>query len=299
MKKFLLIPVLVFFVCAASAQTPAGKTGSLLWKISGNGLTTPSYIFGTHHLFPVSFLDSVAGVKQAFADCEQMAGELLMNDMAAMAGELQKAGMMPKDTTWQMLLSEDDYRLVDERLTVLFGAGLQTFGMLKPSMVSMTYTVVFYQKLFPQAGTQVGVDLWFQQQSESRGIPVIGFETVQDQIAAIINLQSLKRQAADLVCSLQNMDHAESSARKLNRLYRSADLTGIGEMLREDSPCPMSDEQETALNDARNARWLKKLPDVMHEKSTFVAVGCLHLVGNAGLLAGLEKAGYTVEAVKN
>ena len=290
---------MVFFVSAVSAQNPAEKTGSLLWKVSGNGLTAPSYIFGTHHAFPVSFLDSVAGVKQAFENSGQMVGELVMNDLAAMAGELQKAGMMPKDSTWQMLLSDEDYRLVDEKLTAFFGVGLQTFGMFKPSMVSMTYTAVLYQKMFPNMATADVADMWFQQQSAGRGISVIGLETVQDQIAAIMNVQSLKQQAADLVCSLQNTDHTEASALKLNRLYRSADLAGLGEMLREEGPCPTSAEQETALNDARNERWLKKLPALMHEKSTFVAVGCLHLVGDVGLLAGLEKAGYTVEAIKN
>jgi len=298
MKKFLLIPVLLFFVCVASAQTLAGKTGSLLWRISGNGLTTPSYIFGTHHAFPVSFLDSVAGVKQAFANCEQMVGEILMNDMAATAVEIQKAAMMPKDTTWQMLLSEEDYRFVDEQLMALFGAGLQGLGVLKPAMVHMTYIAYYFQKMFPQMSGETGADMWFQQQSASRGIPIIGLETAQDQIA-IFDVQSLKRQAADLVCTLQNTDYTEVSTRKLNRLYRSADLTGLAALFREEGPCPSSEEQDTALNDARNARWLKKLPDIMHEKSTFVAVGCLHLVGNAGLLAGFEKAGYTVEAVKN
>jgi uncharacterized protein YbaP (TraB family) len=298
MKKFFLIPVLVFFVCAASAQNPAGKTGSLLWKVSGNGLKSPSWVFGTHHLYPVSFLDSIAGVKQAFEQCEQMVGELVLNDMAALAGEVQKAGMMPQDSTWQMLLSEDDYRLVDERLTAFFGVGLQTFGRFKPSMVSVTYTAVFFQKTFPQVATAQGADIWFQQQSVSRGIPVMGLETAQDQIAVLFDMISLKQQAADLVCMLQNTGYLEASAHKTNRMYRSADLTGFAEMFREVGPCPTNAEQEVAINDARNERWLKKLPAMMNEKSTFVAVGCMHLVGEAGLLAGLEKAGYTVEAVR-
>jgi uncharacterized protein YbaP (TraB family) len=165
-------------------------------------------------------------------------------------------------------------------------------------MVSMTYTVVLYQKTFPQIATAEGADIWFQQQSLSRGIPVIGLETVQDQIAAIFEVSSLKRQAADFVCALQNMDYTVESLQKLNRFYRSADLTGFVEMLREDGPCPMSAEQEKALNDTRNKRWLEKLPAMMSEKSTFVAVGCLHLVGEQGLLAGLDKAGYMVEAVR-
>lgn len=301
MKKILIIPlwILIFFVSTVSAQQSSEKTGALLWKISGNGLKQPSYILGTHHLFPVSFLDSIAGVKQAFASCEQMVGELVMQDMAALAGEVQKAGMMPQDTTWQMLLTEDDYRFVDEQLTAFFGVGLQAFGMFKPSMVSVSYVAVFYQKKFPQTNPGEAADIWFQQQAVNRGIPVIGLETVDDQIFALFNVTSLKHQAADLVCMLKNIDYTELLATRLNRLYRSADLSGVSEMFREKGPCPGSDEQDTALNDARNTRWLEKLPAIMSEKSSFVAVGMLHLVGEAGLLHGLEKAGYTVEAVEN
>jgi uncharacterized protein YbaP (TraB family) len=109
---------------------------------------------------------------------------------------------------------------------------------------------------------------------------------------------SLKRQAADFVCALKNTDYLEFSVKKMNRLYRTADLNGFAEMLREDSPCPMSAEQEKALNDTRNNRWLEKLPAIMADKPSFIAVGALHLVGEQGILVGLEKAGYKVEAVR-
>jgi uncharacterized protein YbaP (TraB family) len=222
-----------------------------------------------------------------------------MSDMAALAVEVQKAGMMPQDTTWQMLLSEDDYCFVDEQLTAVFGVGFQSFGRLKPAMVSMVYTVGFYQKIFPQVKQNEIFDIWFQQEAVNRGIPVVGLETVQDQIDALFKVRSLKGQAADLLCAMKNTDYLELSAKKLNRLYRSADLNGFSEMLREKSPCPMSAEQEVALNDNRNRRWLEKLPAIMADKPSFIAVGALHLVGEAGLLVGLEKAGYTVEAVHN
>ncbi len=298
MKKIFLIPILIFFICAASAQKGDEKTGALLWKISGNGLTQPSYIFGTHHLYPLSFLDSIPGVKQAFASCEQMVGELPLHNIAALTMKLQKAGMMPKDTTYQMLLSAEDCRLIDEHLTSFFGTGLQTFGTLKPSMVGLTYMAVFYQKTFPQTSQSEAMDVWLQSQADTRNIPVIGLETVQDQTNAIFDVVSLKRQASDLVCMLKNIDNMEADAEKLNRLYRSADLRGISEMLREEGPCPWSAEQEIAINNARNERWLKKLPAIMADKPSFIAVGCLHLAGKAGLLVGLERADYTVEAVR-
>jgi hypothetical protein len=52
------------------------------------------------------------------------------------------------------------------------------------------------------------------------------------------------------------------------------------------------------MNKDRNERWLKLLPDIMREKPSFIAVGCLHLVGKDGLIVGLQKMGYRVEPVK-
>ena len=37
----------------------------LLYKISGNGINTPSYIVGTYHLAPASYVDSIPGARVA------------------------------------------------------------------------------------------------------------------------------------------------------------------------------------------------------------------------------------------
>lgn len=54
MKKTLAIVVLLCITLGAQAQ--------LLWKVSGNGLDRPSYVFGTHHLAPLSIKDSIASL---------------------------------------------------------------------------------------------------------------------------------------------------------------------------------------------------------------------------------------------
>ena len=65
-----------------------------------------------------------------------------------------------------------------------------------------------------------------------------------------------------------------------------------------DDPCPSTQEEKDVLNKDRNVKWLEKLPAMMSEKSSFIAVGCLHLIGEGGLIEGLRKLGYKVEAVK-
>jgi uncharacterized protein YbaP (TraB family) len=43
---------------------------------------------------------------------------------------------------------------------------------------------------------------------------------------------------------------------------------------------------------------MTKLPDLMKEQSTFVAVGALHLPGENGLIQLLQRAGYTVKPLQ-
>ena len=68
MKKILLIIAMTVVGISAQAQ--------LLWKVSGNGLQKPSYIFGTHHYAPLTVLDSVPQIRQVQNDVEQVCGEV-------------------------------------------------------------------------------------------------------------------------------------------------------------------------------------------------------------------------------
>ena len=65
----------------ALTVTTLGASAQLLYKISGHGLTSPSYIVGTYHLASVSFVDSIPGMRKAMADCQQTYGELVMSEM--------------------------------------------------------------------------------------------------------------------------------------------------------------------------------------------------------------------------
>ena len=48
----------------------------------------------------------------------------------------------------------------------------------------------------------------------------------------------------------------------------------------------------------RNKKWMNHIPTYIANKSTFIAVGALHLPGKDGLINLLREAGYTVEQVE-
>lgn len=303
MKKPILLCMLIFAVAAASAQPSDKFNGALLWRISGNGLGAPSYILGTHHLYALDFFDTIPGARQALENSGQVVGELLLADQQALAAQIQLAAMMPEGVTYESLLSETDYKTLDEGLRAIMGVGLkEQFGAFKPGMISTLLSLVMFAKAYPEfdATRFVGMDAYIQTYAAEKGRPVIGLESVEDQIYALFDAEPLKIQAEQLACQIANMDYAETQLKKLGELYPRGDLAAmyIAGFADPDDPCPASEQAQNALARERNDKWLEKLPSIMSAAPSFIAVGALHLAGEEGLLFQLDKMGYKVEAVR-
>ncbi len=290
----------LFVALAACANTPK-ETNALLWKVSGNGLEKPSYLFGTHHLIPLSFLDTIAGLESAFDATEQTVGELDMSKMSKMQMQIMGAAIMPNEYNYQTLLSESDVQQLDKTLKDLVGMGLEQLGRMKPAMLSNLISITLYQKYYPNLAGAVSIDQYFQDEATKRSRPVKSLESADEQIHVLLGSQTIERQAEMLTCMVNHPEMLKKQMDRLQSAYMAQDINALNALYEEelpDDPCPSTQEEKDAMNKDRNQKWLQKLPEIMKEKSSFIAVGCLHLVGKDGLIEGLRKLGYTVEAVK-
>ena len=297
-RILLIFPIIFLFLCPISV---AQSTSSLLWKISGNGLEKPSYLFGTHHLIPVSFLDSVPGLHDAFGQTEQTIGELDMAHPLEMQQVLMREAMISSDITYDSLLNEADRHLLDSILKVNLGGGLEIFGKMKPAMLSDMIFIAQYQKKYPASITESGLDQYFQDEARKLNRPVIGLEEIKDQIDAMFNSESLERQAELLICQLKNPQIQDEALAELQKAYHEQNLEKIREIYEKeipDDPCPLTQAEKDVMNKNRNEKWLTKIPALIKEKSSFIAVGCAHLPGKNGLIEELRKLGYSVDPVK-
>lgn len=299
-KKILFVVTTLCILCSCSLSLSSGKEKSLLWEITGNGMLKPSYLFGTHHLAPISFLDSIPGIMDAFERTDQTVGELDMGNMADMQMKIIAEGMMPAAVTYETLLLPDDISLLDSMLHAVIGFGLDHFGRLKPAMLSNLISISLYHQYYPSAATSANIDSYFQEESLKRMRPVVGLETAEDQLYVLLNLQSLERQAEMLMCMVKYPESLKKQMGEFQKAYYSQDIQTILELYEKetpDDPCPSTKEEFNALNSDRNKKWLKEIPTLMEEKASFIAVGCLHLPGDDGLIKGLRKLGYKVKAV--
>lgn len=300
-KTITFIFLLSITLSSCAQKAPKQETG-LLWEISGNKLEKPSFLFGTHHLAPLSFLDSIDGLETAFLATEQTIGELDMNNLGEMQMQLMVASLMPEGYSYNELLNEEDRTILDETLKEYVGAGLDQFEQMKPAMLNTLLTVMIYKKLYPSDEEAVSMDEHFQKEARDRYRQTLGLENVQDQIDVLFGSQSVERQAESLLCSIKNMDYAKKQIDKLMEAYYAQDLTAMAKLYEEedpDNPCPSTPEEKDVLNKKRNEKWMELLPKMMEKKPSFIAVGCLHLVGEDGLINRLRSEGYTVKSVDN
>lgn len=294
MKKISVLLVLLCITLGANAQ--------LLWKVSGKDLEKPSYVFGTHHLSPLSIIDSVAGVKQAMNETEQVCGEIVMEEMQNPTNmqTMQQAIILPGDTTLHTLFNKMQYDSVAVKIKELMGVDLQMFDKIKPAFLSTQLSALIAMKTVEGFNPQQQLDGWIQSEAKKQGKAVIGLETMDFQIDVLFKMQSLQRQADQLLCTLMNLNKVEQQTRRMSESYMKQDLEQLAEIIEEKfgNSCDALPEEEESLIYRRNVNWAKIIPAIMKEKSTFFAVGSGHLVGERGILNLLSRQGYTIEAVK-
>lgn len=293
--KFLLIFVaFAFFSCHAQTKKTNlvvnKDNNSLLWEISGNGLSRPSYIFGTFHLMCKSDIHFSEQLKAALSNAHEMYMELDMDDPGMMLSGMMmvnmKGGKKLKD-----LYTEAEY----EKLNIFFKDSLQMPLSFLQTMKPYFLVAMMYPKMMP-CKTVSGVEeelvkLVKQQKKEIQGLETIEFQ------AAVFDSIPYEQQAKELLKSIDSMPTYKLYFDSMVQVYKNQQLDKM-ETLFNDNEFGMEEYQDILL-DNRNKNWAEKLKTIMKKESVFVAVGAGHLPGEKGLLALLKKEGFKVRPLLN
>ena len=301
MKKILLLAAVL--IAGFATNTPA----QILYRISGKGLESPSYIVGTYHLAPASFADSIPGMKTAIDGTQQVCGELDLMDAfkPENAARLMKAQMLPEGVTLSSLFTAEQLERLNALLLEVMGSNLKDEAFaaqmekMTPVALSTTLTLTAYIKQTPSFNPMELIDNYFQTLAMQSGKSIKGFETVDFQMEVLYGAP-LEKQANDLICLVDHFDDANEMANLVTTAYFTQNLQQIDEVMEQESEmdCGTTEEEEETLIYNRNRNWVDMMPEMMVEKPTLFVVGAAHLCGEKGVLNLLEKAGYTIEGMK-
>lgn len=294
MKRLSLVLAVLMIALASQAQ--------LLWKVSGGGLTRPSYIMGTYHFAPSSMIDKIPGMAQAFEDCDVVVGEIemdnVMNQEAQMA--MAQAMMAPADSTLDKLYSPEDYSIIEGVFNKYFGSmgvKLNQMNSLKPSAISTQMQAMQALKYFPNFDANDLIDAMVQKRGKDMGKPALALETIQEQTDLLFN-SPISEQAKGLLeaCKKDEWFVVQSSA--LVEAYMAQDLNKLESIITNPELGGDDDDAMDAFIYSRNRNWVKKLQAMMPERACLVCVGAGHLPGAQGLLQLLRDQGFTVEPMQ-
>lgn len=263
------------------------QESSLLWKVSGKEMEKPSYLFGTIHMLPKDKYFFTDKMQEALSSSDVLALEADIDVPLAEQMKMASQMLMPDGKSWADYMTAEEYAAVKSAFVDSLGIKekkIDKYAKIRPIYISGLIMTELLGK----------VKMYEQELSalaKKENKEIIGLETIQEQME-IVGGMSIEDQITDLKSSTASM------LRDYNELldaYLAQDLETLAEQASESESMEM---METELLTERNNKWVRAIQEKLGEKSYFIAVGAMHLVGEDGLIKQLSEAGYTVEAVK-
>ncbi|MDH0177092.1 TraB/GumN family protein [Aeromonas dhakensis] len=160
---------------------------------------------------------------------------------------------------------------------------------LRPWFAAITLTQAALERT--NFSSALGVDQHFAKQAGDSGKPIIGFETLLEQLGYLASVGD--NQTLMLESTLDELPELERGFRDVMKAWEEGDEATLINLLKSEmAPPKLQAWLEQTLLAERNHNWLKKWSTLPNE--SFIVVGALHLYGDQGLLALLEQQGWRI-----
>jgi uncharacterized protein YbaP (TraB family) len=289
-----------------AAEEKGHSAKPLLWKIEGNGLEKPSYLFGTIHVGTPAIANLHPAAEKAFIASEAVYTEIPMDaesQLKLVPLLMRKDGKALTDSIGKELTAElsAELKRINPQLNVTPFEQLQTWA------VTMTLPLLKYQLRGAKAVDQVISERATKEGKEVRAIETVegqmgvlgGFTEQENIIILRETLSQLKEDRANGVDGIEVMLAAyaagddgklESEIDRMNKSIAESEHRELGERfikkLFEDRNLSMA---------ATIGEFLGKEGGKVH----FFAAGSGHFIGKDNIRDHLAKKGYRITRIED
>lgn len=278
---------IILLFCSFSYPLFAQQENSLLWEIKGNGLQSPSYLFGSVHISDARVFNLPDSVLPKMKQCEAVYCELNLDSAVdAMVKEgMKKAEKKVSDILTQQELERLSKKLKKEKIKI--GDNLENATPYE------VYSHYEYEK-FRNSDNSTFLDAYLFGIAKKYGKQVGGLELISEQYAALNDLTEQTQR--EMLMSISDSSFDEKAAfEKMIQHYVDQDLNALYEDFNTETTKSFTD----ILLTRRNYKMADRMDSIMHRESVFVIVGAGHLPGDEGIINLLIKKGYSVQPVKS
>lgn len=297
LTSIFVLPILLLNGTALQAQ--------LLWKISGNGLTKPSYILGISHYAPMESLDEIPGLRSVYETTEQVCGIVAVTDSSSVPKLEEK---LPQGSSFQSLFKESEQQLLRPIIQKFYGFDItkSPYCFYTPLALLLSfehidfwgYADVMHEFIWT---SQTTFSDSLQHLAISRGIPVkglVGNTAYQEFSYKILYTDmTLKQQKKLLLDYFLNYSRQYDLMAKDVEAYHTQSLDTIRQSA---YISPMYRKNYKKLLCQEIQAWANNLTPIIEERSTLVILPVSALIDwkkKASIMQQLRINGYTVEPV--
>ena len=284
----LLLLFATFGALTRAADHPTASPHHTFWAVQGRYNTV--YLLGSVHMLKPIDSALPAEALQAYQHAKALVMEVDLSQVNAESlGTGLELAMLPTGQTLSQVLGPQLYTQFKTQAQHL-GLDAQVMDGYQPWFAAL----VLQQAELSQSGFDAGagVDEQFAARAEADQKPIIGLETVEEQLGYFAQ-RPLDEQRDYLRTSLEDSANDERETGEVVRAWQSGDTAALERLLREgskDSPALYSE-----LTSGRNHKWLPRIDQMLAEHEDYlIVVGALHLVGRDGLVELLRAQGYAV-----
>lgn len=281
LKKLSYIFILWVLIISCRGQSSA-YPDTILWKISGNGLEKPSYLFGTIH----TKHDAVFNTNDSLLPKLQETGRLIL-ELDFEGNYMQKIQdfIVWKDgTTLKDVYSKEEYHYIQKAIEENTNFSESQVQQIKPIGLAM---LVMNQRM-PKDKPYI-IDEYLHQYAEQNEIQTAALETVDEQMDALMSTSN-----EQILEYFKNVEKHDKIYERLVEAYTKEDINSIETIIDESSEFYA---KNIVITD-RNHSMAERIDKQIQENPALVAVGVGHLPGKEGLLRLLSNKGYTLMPVK-
>lgn len=285
---FILISL--FLVCGMAQSQIQTEKQSLLWKISGNGIEKPSYLFGTIHIIPKENYFFPQQAIEIFEQCDMLVMEVNMDIPLEKKIAMAQQMVLPQNKTLQQYMNKEQFNSFRSYLIDSIGIRKRKFKKyirLKPFFLAGVL-ITELVKDFEMYEDNLN------KMAARKKIPVSGLETIDYQMS-LVDSFDIEQQISMLTSDESGYSSIKSEYKKLLDAYLSKDLNKLYESIANEIP---TKNFENIFVIDRNKKWINQIEELSKNKALFIAVGAGHLGSANGLIRLLRNKGYQLTPVQ-
>lgn len=288
-------------ILADAAKVPNGD--AIFWKIEKPGVA-PSWLLGTMHVTDPRVTALPKAAREPYDNAATVVIETTdvldeKKTASAMMGRTDLT-MLADGKTIQDLLGKEEAAKLEAGLR---GRGIPLIAVarMQPWLISTFVALPACETARKQSG-QIFLDKKLALDAQAAGREVLGLETMVEQLSAMTDLP-IDFHLKGLIETLAMGDRMEDVFETMTELYLQGKPGEIMPMLKAATPATTGEGEgyaafEDRLIRGRNHVMADRGAPMLEKGSVFLAVGALHLPGEEGVVALLQKEGFTLTPVR-